>query len=140
MPAIIFGLLVLVLALWVLGVISRVDPKIAARVLKASGGILAIGFAVFLGLRGEVGVIFFAGETFLLRGGNDFSITHQRSGGVVIIRRDAKDIARRGHGSKKRVKRPGDAGTGRENQNGSQQQQHYDQRNEPPFFFLFGKF
>jgi hypothetical protein len=56
MPAIIFGLLVLVLALWVLGVISRVDPKIAARVLKASGGILAIGFAVFLGLRGEIGV------------------------------------------------------------------------------------
>src|SRR5664279_15156 len=56
MPTIIFGLLVLALALWVLGVIAKVDPKIAARVLKASGGILAIGFAVFLGLRGEVGV------------------------------------------------------------------------------------
>ena len=55
MPAIIFGLLVLVFALWILGVISRVDPKIAARVLKASGGILAIGFAAFLGLRGEIG-------------------------------------------------------------------------------------
>ncbi len=54
MPAIVFGLLVLVLALWVLGVISRVDPKIAARVLKAAGGILAIGFAAFLGLRGEI--------------------------------------------------------------------------------------
>ncbi len=54
MPTIIFGLLVLVLALWVLGVISRVDPKIAARVLKAAGGILAIGFAAFLGLRGEI--------------------------------------------------------------------------------------
>ena len=50
MPTIIFGLLVLVLALWVLGVISRVDPKIAARVLKAAGGILAIGFAAFLRL------------------------------------------------------------------------------------------
>src|SRR5664280_2976842 len=56
MPTIIFGLLVLALALWVLGVIAKVDPKIAARVLKASGGILAIGFAVFLGLRGEVGI------------------------------------------------------------------------------------
>ena len=56
MPAIIFGLLVLVLALWVLSVISKVDPKIAARVLKAGGGMLAIGFAVFLGLRGEIGV------------------------------------------------------------------------------------
>jgi hypothetical protein len=54
MPTIIFGLLVLVLALWVLGVISRVDPKIAARVLKAAGGILTIGLAVFLGLRGEI--------------------------------------------------------------------------------------
>src|ERR1035441_2938213 len=56
MPTIIFGVLVLALALWVLGVIAKVDPKIAARVLKASGGILAIGFAVFLGLRGEVGI------------------------------------------------------------------------------------
>ncbi|HEX5213796.1 MAG TPA: DnaJ domain-containing protein [Pseudolabrys sp.] len=56
MPTLIFGLLVLVGALWVLGVISRIDPKIAARVIKAAGGILAIGFAAFLGLRGEVGI------------------------------------------------------------------------------------
>ncbi len=56
MPTLIFGVLILIAALWVLGVISRVDAKIAARVLKASGGTLAIGFAVFLGLRGEVGV------------------------------------------------------------------------------------
>jgi hypothetical protein len=56
MPTLIFGLLVLVAALWVLGVISRVDPKIAARVMKAAGGILAIGFAAFLGLRGEIAV------------------------------------------------------------------------------------
>jgi hypothetical protein len=54
MPTLIFGLLVLFAALWVLGVISRVDPKIAARVMKAAGGILAIGFAAFLGLRGEI--------------------------------------------------------------------------------------
>lgn len=56
MPALVFGLLVFVLALWILGVISRVDPKIAARVFKAAGGILAIGFAAFLGLRGEMAV------------------------------------------------------------------------------------
>jgi DnaJ-domain-containing protein 1 len=56
MPTIIFGVLILVLAFWALGVISRVDPKIAARVLKGAGGTLAIGFAVFLGLRGEIGV------------------------------------------------------------------------------------
>jgi hypothetical protein len=52
----IFGLVVLVLALWALNVISKVDPKVGARVLKAGGGILALGIAVFLGLRGEIGV------------------------------------------------------------------------------------
>lgn len=54
MPTLIFGLLVLVAALWVLGVISRVDPKVAARVMKAAGGIMAITFAAFLSLRGEI--------------------------------------------------------------------------------------
>jgi hypothetical protein len=56
MPTIIFGVLVLVLALWALNVVSKVDPKIAARVLKLGGGLLALGFAVFLGLRGEIGI------------------------------------------------------------------------------------
>jgi len=56
MPAIIVGLLALVLALWALNVISKVNPKIGARVLKLSGGLLALGLAVFLGLRGEVGI------------------------------------------------------------------------------------
>jgi hypothetical protein len=56
MPTLIIGVLILVAALWVLGVISKIDPKVGARVLKASGGILSIGFAVFLGLRGEIGL------------------------------------------------------------------------------------
>ena len=56
MPTIIFGVLVLLLALWVLGVISKVDPKVGARVLKLSGGLLALGLAVFLGLRGEINI------------------------------------------------------------------------------------
>jgi hypothetical protein len=51
-----FGLVVLVLALWALSVVSKVDPRIGARVLKASGGIVAIGMAAFLGLRGEIGI------------------------------------------------------------------------------------
>ena len=51
-----FGLLALVLALWALNVVSRVDPRIGARVLKASGGLLALGFAAYLGLRGEIGI------------------------------------------------------------------------------------
>ena len=53
---IILGLVVLVLALWALNVISKVDPRIGARVLKASGGLLSLGLAVFLGLRGEIGI------------------------------------------------------------------------------------
>jgi hypothetical protein len=51
-----FGLVVLVAALWALHVISKVDPRIGARVMKASGGLLALGLAVFLGLRGEIGI------------------------------------------------------------------------------------
>jgi DnaJ-domain-containing protein 1 len=56
MPTLIFGFLILVVGLWVLGVVSKIDPKVGARVLKASGGVIALGFAVFLGLRGEIGV------------------------------------------------------------------------------------
>jgi len=56
MPTLIFGVVVLVLVLWAINVISKVDPKIAARVMKLGGGLLALGFAVFLGLRGEIGI------------------------------------------------------------------------------------
>src|SRR5476649_927526 len=56
MPTLIFGVLILVAALWALGVISKIDPKIGARVLKAGGGLIALGLGVFLGLRGEIGI------------------------------------------------------------------------------------
>src|SRR5581483_7660797 len=56
MPALIFGALVLVLALWALNTITKVDPRIAARVTKIGGGLLSLGLAVFLGLRGEIGI------------------------------------------------------------------------------------
>jgi hypothetical protein len=56
MPTLIFAFLILVAALWLLKVVSKVDPKVGARVMKASGGLLAIGFAVFLGLRGQIGL------------------------------------------------------------------------------------
>lgn len=52
----VFGLLALVLALWALNVVSKVDPRIGARVLKAGGGLVSLGMAVFLGLRGEIGI------------------------------------------------------------------------------------
>lgn len=56
MPILILGILVLVLGLWALNVISRVDPKIAARVMKAAGGLISVAMAVFLGMRGEINV------------------------------------------------------------------------------------
>jgi DnaJ domain len=56
MPTIIFGVVVLLLALWALNVVSKVDPKVATRALKAGGGLIALGLGVFLGLRGELGV------------------------------------------------------------------------------------
>lgn len=52
----VFGLVALVLALWALHVVSKVDPHVGARVLKAGGGLLAIGVATFLGLRGQIGL------------------------------------------------------------------------------------
>jgi DnaJ-domain-containing protein 1 len=87
MPTLIFGFLILVGALWALGVISKIDPKIGARVLKASGGILALGFAVFLGLRGEIGIAIPLGATglgllgWLPFGASSFSARTQKSGG-----------------------------------------------------------
>jgi hypothetical protein len=56
MPMLFLGLLALVLALWALNVVSKVDPHVGARVLKAGGGLLSLGLAVFLGLRGEIGI------------------------------------------------------------------------------------
>ncbi len=56
MPVLLLGVLALVLALWALNVVSKVDPRTGARVAKVSGGIIALGLAVFLGLRGELAV------------------------------------------------------------------------------------
>lgn len=56
MPMLFLGIVALVVALWVLNVISKVDPKIGARIVKAAGGLLSLGLAVFLGLRGELAV------------------------------------------------------------------------------------
>lgn len=53
MPVIIFGFLALVLALWVLNVISKADPKMAARVVKAGSGLVSLGLAVLLFLEGK---------------------------------------------------------------------------------------
>ena len=56
MPAIVFGILVLVLVLWGLNTYAKADPKTLARVLRPAGGILAVSAAVFLFFRGHLEV------------------------------------------------------------------------------------
>ena len=95
MPTLIFGFLVLVLVLWALNGFSKINPKIAARSLKAGGGLLAIGFAVFLGLRGEIDVaiplgVFGLGLLgWLPFGPAGFSARTQKSGGQISRVRSA---------------------------------------------------
>ena len=95
MPTLIFGVLILVLALWGLGVISRIDPKIGARVLKAGGGLISLGLAVFLGLRGELWVAIPLGTFglgllgWLPFGPAGFSARTQKSGGQTSRVRSA---------------------------------------------------
>jgi hypothetical protein len=89
MPALIFGVLVLVLALWALNIISKADPRIAARVAKMGGGLISLGLAVFLGLRGEIGVAIPLGAFglgllgWLPFGPAGFTARTQKSGGQV---------------------------------------------------------
>ena len=56
MPALFFGILVLVLLLWALNGFTKADPQLLARVLRPAGGILALAAAAFLMLRGHLEV------------------------------------------------------------------------------------
>jgi hypothetical protein len=51
-----FGVLVLILLLWAVNAFSKVDPKRAARLVRAMGGGAALIFAAFLLFRGEIGL------------------------------------------------------------------------------------
>jgi hypothetical protein len=53
MPTLVFGILVLVLALWALNAYSKADVKMLAKLLPSAGGIAAIAAAAFLGFRGH---------------------------------------------------------------------------------------
>jgi len=53
MPTLVFGILVLILALWALNAYSKADPKVLAKLLPSAGGILAIAGAGFLAMRGH---------------------------------------------------------------------------------------
>jgi hypothetical protein len=54
MPAVLFGIVTLVLVLWLLHAFSRSDPQKMARALKAAGGIIALMIALLLALRGSL--------------------------------------------------------------------------------------
>ena len=56
MPALFFGILVLVLGLWLLNNFAKADPKMLAKVARPAGGIVALALAAFLGFRGELQV------------------------------------------------------------------------------------
>ena len=85
--ALVLGLAVLVIALWAIGLISKVDPKVGARVVKASGGLLAIGLGAYLGLRGELAVAIPLGAFglgllgWLPFGASGFSARTKKTGG-----------------------------------------------------------
>lgn len=53
MPALFFGIVVLVLLLWGLNGFAKADPKIVAKVVRPAGGILLVAVAAFLFFRGE---------------------------------------------------------------------------------------
>jgi hypothetical protein len=68
MGPIILGVIVLLVAVWALYGFARVDPKVAAQVMRKSGGIAALAGAVFLTARGQVGLavpLGFAGLSLL---------------------------------------------------------------------------
>jgi hypothetical protein len=65
MATIIFGIVVLTLALWALNAFSKVNPRTAAVVLKTGGGIGALAIAGVLGLRGRLDVAIPLGLTGL---------------------------------------------------------------------------
>jgi hypothetical protein len=54
MPALFFGIVVLVLALWALNGFTKADPRMLAKVLRPAGGIVALSVAAFLFVRGEM--------------------------------------------------------------------------------------
>src|SRR5262245_38901010 len=65
MATIIFGLVILALALWALNAFTKVNPQTAAAVLKAGGGIGALAVAGVLGARGRLDIAIPIGLTGL---------------------------------------------------------------------------
>jgi hypothetical protein len=93
MASLIFGVLVLALALWALNAFTKVNPHTAAAVLKAGGGLGALAIAGLLGARGRLDVAIPLGLTGLgLLGWLPWSMPglaarmHKRPGQVSQVR------------------------------------------------------
>ena len=56
MPTLIAGIIAVALIYVALNVIKGADPKFLARLIRGGGGVLALAFAAFIGLRGEIAV------------------------------------------------------------------------------------
>jgi len=56
MPTVLLGLAALVIVVWALQAIAKANPGKLVRVMKPTGGIAAVGAAVFLGMRGQLAV------------------------------------------------------------------------------------
>jgi len=56
MPALIAGILVLAVLYVALNVVKGADPKWLARIIKIGGGVVALAFAAFVGIRGEFAI------------------------------------------------------------------------------------
>jgi hypothetical protein len=68
MPALIFGVVVLILLLWAANVFAKADTRRLVKVLRPVGGVGVLALAVFLGVRGELAVALplgFAGLSLL---------------------------------------------------------------------------
>jgi DnaJ-domain-containing protein 1 len=65
MATVLFGLVILALALWALNAFTKVNPQIAAVVLKTGGGLGALAVAGVLGLRGRLDIAIPLGLTGL---------------------------------------------------------------------------
>src|SRR5260370_24304504 len=94
MASVLLGIAALVLPLWALTAFAKTDPKVAARVLKASAGTAALAGAVILVARGRVGIALPLGVAglFLLGlwpGGMGFGRRARRSPGQVSRVRSA---------------------------------------------------
>lgn len=70
------------------------------------------------GFVGRVGLQYVVapGERF---GRNDFAIAEHRGRGIAAVSGDTEEMARRRHGLRGRIKRPRDAGAGREQDDGA---------------------